>query len=303
MNFSSRQLRAFLLVARYRSFTRAAHALFITPSGLSVLIKELETQLGFRLFDRTTRHVAPTSYGSEMLPLVQKTLSELETATTRIGRSATRASQSLALGAPPLISANVLPQAIREFREYYPALRIRLFDGIQSEILQMVESGKLDMGLGVFGATPGIRRTPFFRFSLMVIRADNDAAAHRASTTWSSLQGETMISLPAGSPIQKMVDKHLTKAGVVCRNAAVVNLLDTQIAMVEAGEGIAVIPAFGLAAVRNRHVVMSRLVSPVVNLDFFQISDRGKTLPSGANEFTAFLKSYISRWAGRSNAL
>ena len=303
MNFSSRQLHAFLLVARHRSFTRAAHALFITPSGLSVLFKELETQLGFRLFDRTTRHVAPTSYGSEMLPLVQKTLSELETATTRIGRSATRASQSLALGAPPLISANVLPQAIREFREYYPALRIRLFDGIQSEILQMVESGKLDMGLGVFGATPGIRRTPFFRFSLMVIRADNDAAAHRASTTWSSLQGETMISLPAGSPIQKMVDKHLTKAGVVCRNAAVVNLLDTQIAMVEAGEGIAVIPAFGLAAVRNRHVVMSRLVSPVVNLDFFQISDRGKTLPSGANEFTAFLKSYISRWAGRSNAL
>ena len=303
MNFSSRQLHAFLLVARHRSFTRAAHALFITPSGLSVLIKELETQLGFRLFDRTTRHVAPTSYGSEMLPLVQKTLSELETATARIGRSATRASQSLALGAPPLISANVLPQAIKEFREYYPELRIRLFDGIQSEILQMVESGKLDMGLGVFGATPGIRRTPFFRFSLMVIRADNDAAAHRASATWSSLQGETMISLPASSPIQKMVDKHLTKAGVVCRNAAVVNLLDTQIAMVEAGEGIAVIPAFGLAAVRNRHVVMSRLVSPVVNLDFFQISDRGKTLPSGANEFTAFLKSYISRWAGRSNAL
>src|SRR5271168_782955 len=204
MNFTSRQLRAFLLVARYRSFTRAAQALFITPSGLSVLIKELETQLGFRLFDRTTRHVVPTSYGSEMLPLVKKTLAELEAATTRIGRSATQASQSLSLGAPPLISANVLPQAIKEFRGHYPALRIRLFDGIQSEILHMVESGKLDMGLGVFGPTPGIRRTPFFRFSLMVIRADNDAAAHRASTTWSSLQGETMISLPPGSPIQKM---------------------------------------------------------------------------------------------------
>jgi LysR family transcriptional regulator, carnitine catabolism transcriptional activator len=302
MNFTSRQLHAFLLVARYRSFTRAAHALFITPSGLSVLIKELETQLGFRLFDRTTRQVVPTSYGNEMLPFVQKTLSEFEAATTRIGRSATQASRSLSLGAAPLISANVLPQAIKEFRGHYPALRIQLFDGTQSEILRMIESGKLDMGLGVYGPTPGIRRTPFFRFSLMVIRADNDAAAHRASTTWSSLQGETMISLPPGSPIQKMVDKHLTKAGVVCRNGAVVNLLDTQIAMVEAGEGIAVIPAFGLAAVRNRHVAMSRLVSPVVNLDFFQISDRGKTLPPGADEFTAFLKSYISRWAGRSGA-
>ena len=45
IDFTSRQLRAFLLVAQHRSFTRAAGALFITPSGLSILIKELENQL------------------------------------------------------------------------------------------------------------------------------------------------------------------------------------------------------------------------------------------------------------------
>src|SRR5271167_979992 len=50
MDFTSRQFRAFLLVAQHRSFSRAAEALYITPSGLSVLIRELETQLGFRLF-------------------------------------------------------------------------------------------------------------------------------------------------------------------------------------------------------------------------------------------------------------
>jgi LysR family transcriptional regulator, carnitine catabolism transcriptional activator len=44
-------------VAEHRSFSRAAEAVFITPSGLSLLIRELEQQLGFRLFDRTTRHV------------------------------------------------------------------------------------------------------------------------------------------------------------------------------------------------------------------------------------------------------
>ena len=71
IDFSSRQLRAFLLVAQHRSFSRAAEALFITPSGLSVLIRELETQLGFRLFERTTRHVALTSYGSDLLAVVQ----------------------------------------------------------------------------------------------------------------------------------------------------------------------------------------------------------------------------------------
>jgi len=44
MDFTSRQFRAFLLVAQHRSFSRAAEALYITPSGLSVLIRELELQ-------------------------------------------------------------------------------------------------------------------------------------------------------------------------------------------------------------------------------------------------------------------
>jgi LysR family carnitine catabolism transcriptional activator len=303
MEFTSRQLRAFLLVAKHRSFTRAAEALFITPSGLSLLMRELETQLGFRLFDRTTRHVVPTAYGNEFLAVAQKSLAELDAAASRIGRSATQASQSLTLGAAPSISANVLTQAIKEFRGHLPNLRIQLFDASQPVILQMIEEGKLDMGLGVFAPTPGIRRTPFFRFSLMLIRPDKAPAFRPVSTTWSALKGEALISLPPTSPIQKMVDKHLAKAGVVNRQGAVINLLDTQIAMVEAEEGVAIIPSFGLPACGNRRVVMSRLINPVVNLEFYQISNRGKKLPRGADEFTAFLKSYIARWAGRAGVL
>jgi len=84
---------------------------------------------------------------------------------------------------------------------------------------------------------------------------------------------------------------------------ATVNLLDTQIALVEADQGIAIIPSFGLPACRNRKVAVSRLIDPVVNLEFYQISNRGKKLPPGADEFTAFLKTYIARWAGRAGVL
>ena len=48
---------------------------------------------------------------------------------------------------------------------------------------------------------------------------------------------------------------------------------------------------------------MSRLTNPVVTLDFYQITNRGRKLPAGAEEFTAFLKSYIARWAGRAGVL
>jgi LysR family transcriptional regulator, carnitine catabolism transcriptional activator len=101
MEFTSRQLRAFHLVAQHRSFARAAEALLITPSGLSVLIREWERQLGFRLFDRTTRQVALTAQGSDLLAVTQSGLMTLDAAMLRIAQ------------ATPWIAANVLPEAIR----------------------------------------------------------------------------------------------------------------------------------------------------------------------------------------------
>src|SRR3981081_3635818 len=298
MDFTSRQLRAFLLVAQHRSFSRAAEALFITPSGLSVLIRELEMQLGFRLFNRTTRHVAATRSGEELLAVVQKSLAELDTATSRIRRSDRPASQSLSFGAPPLVSANIITHAIREFRAHRPSLHVQLFDERSPVILQMVQAGKLDMGLGMFPTAPGVRRAPFLRFPLIVIRPEKDPALRRASITWSALNREKLISLPSNSPIQEVVDKHLADAGATPRQSSSINLLDTQIAMVEADEGIAVIPSFGMAACRNRRVSMSRLVNPVVTIGLYLISNRATKLPPGADEFTRFLKSFVGRWIG-----
>lgn len=118
----------------------------------------------------------------------------------------------------------------------------------------------------------------------------------RATTTWSALNGETLISLSSGHPHQQLIDKHLSQAGVKVQIGSVVNLLDTQIALVEAEEGIAIIPSFGLAACRNRKVLVSQLVNPVARFDFHLISSRGKELPPRADEFALFLKSYIASW-------
>jgi LysR family carnitine catabolism transcriptional activator len=304
MDFNSRQFRAFLLVAQHRSFSRAAEALYITPSGLSVLIRELESHLGFRLFNRTTRHVSLTVHGSELLGVVRRSLDQLDDTISRIGKVSTEASMSLAVGAPPLIAANVLPEVIKEFRSHRPDIRIQVSDVGGDALTQMVETGRLDISLGAFfKPASGIRRTPLFRFSLMVIRPDNDPTLRRTSTTWSALKGEPIIVLAPGQLVQQFIDKHLARMGIAIHPCGVFNYLDTQIAMVEAGEGIAIIPSFVLPACRNRKVSLSRLINPVVNLDFSWIRNRGKPLPPGADDFTSFLKSYIARWAGRAGLL
>jgi DNA-binding transcriptional LysR family regulator len=301
MDFSSRQLRAFHLVARHRSFARAAEELLITPSGLSVLIRELERQLGFRLFVRTTRQVTLTAFGSELITVTEPSLGTLDSAMSRIEQTAKGRGRSISIGTTPWLAANVLPTAIKQFRERRPELHIRLFDGWLDEIQQHVQAGKLDMGVGIFKNSSGLRRSPYFSFALMTVFPDQGAPINSAPTRWSSLRGQRLISLTKDYPHQLVIDKQLAKIGATNRRGQVVKLMETQVALVEANEGIAVIPSFGMLACRNRKVTMSALIDPVANLDFCQISNRGSRLSEDAKEFSGFLKTYMANWAGTSS--
>src|SRR6267154_709025 len=117
MNISSRQLKAFVLTARHQSFSRAAEQLFITQSGMSVLVRELEGQLGFRLF-------------------------ELEAAASVIGRAASVANRRIAIGATPLVASKLLPSVISDYAAHSPDMKIVLHDGDRSRVVAMALSGE-----------------------------------------------------------------------------------------------------------------------------------------------------------------
>jgi DNA-binding transcriptional LysR family regulator len=99
----------------------------------------------------------------------------------------------------------------------------------------------------------------------------HNPALRRATTARSALKGEKLVSMPPSLPMQQLVDEHLAKAGVVYQPNLTVNYLHTQIAMVEAGEGAAIMIRYG-----------------------------GRKPPRVAEQFTSFLQSYIATWAGRS---
>lgn len=286
-------------MARHQNFTRAAEALSITPSGLSVLIRELEHQLGFRLFDRTTRHVALTALGGERLAVVRRSLDDLDTGMSRIAQTARATGDTLAVGAGLLHAANIFPAAIREFRSIQPDVRIRLFDADLTSIVERIQAGRLEIGFGFFKSAPGISRTRFFRFPLMVIHPESGTSPRRSSMAWSALKGERLILQAPPTPLRQLIDEHLAQASVDPQSAMEVNRLDTLIAMVEAGQGTGIVSASTLPVCRHRNVVMTRLVNPVVGVDFYQIRNRGRKLSSAAEEFSTFLQGYIARWAGR----
>src|SRR5438105_1677417 len=77
---------------------RASERMFMTPSGLSILMRELENQLGFRLFDRNTRQVVLTEHGNALLPVVQQSMDSIQTTIAAIARTAGEKNQRLSVG-------------------------------------------------------------------------------------------------------------------------------------------------------------------------------------------------------------
>lgn len=124
----------------------------------------------------------------------------------RVGRSARGKRQTVSLGTTPLVAANILPQAMREYRRLRPELRVRLFDADQHAVLRELQAGKLDIGVGLFKNVSGMRRVPLFRFSLALIRARRRGGTDGTDVPWSALEGETVIALDPSSPHQQVID-------------------------------------------------------------------------------------------------
>jgi LysR family transcriptional regulator, carnitine catabolism transcriptional activator len=295
MNITSRQLKAFLLTARYQSFSRAADQLFITQSGMSVLVRELEEQLGFRLFERTTRKVMLTKFGSSFLPVADRSLVELEQAAANIGRSASVEKGVLSIGATPFVAADILAPALAAYALRDAGLHVRLVDADGPRLLEMLQSGEIDVALtAMHHDTPGVRRVPLARFWLVAIAARNGAHGVSADVRWSELAHERLIAFPPGNPIRELMDEHLGRAGRRAPPDVVCNYLETQIAMVEAGSGVAVVPSFVMHACAKRAIALHALVAPQVAGNVYWLVNRARKLPTGTESFNAFLKDYMS---------
>ncbi|MGB8435830.1 MAG: LysR family transcriptional regulator [Burkholderiales bacterium] len=298
MNITSRQLKAFLLTAQLHSFSRAAEQLFITQSGISVLIRRLEEQLGFPLFERTTRSVSLTAFGSQFLPIANRNLLELDGAAVSIGRSATAAKQRLTIGANPLMAKMFLPSAIKEYAKREPHQEVILHDGYRNQLVTGVIAGEIDLALGSFlHSVPGLRRRLLHQFALVLVEPRTEIATRLRNPRWEDLIGQRLLGEPPDNFIQQLTDRQLRRVGRIDPPEMRFHFFETHIAMVEAGAGVAVLPSFCYPACRDRNVTVSELTDPVVPVDFYEITSRARRLPSAAEGFSAFLTTYIADWA------
>lgn len=295
MNLTQRQLQAFLHIARLSSFTRAAEVLHITQSGLSALIRDMEAQMSCRLFDRTTRSVSLTEAGIRLLPVATSVVAELESVSDELKELSTQAKRILRVAATPLIAASILPEARAAFQQKRPEITLQVRDVDRSRIQDEVERGLIDVGFGIFfKPASGIERVQLTSFPLVFITAaDKEFQDITEKMTWKQLGDAPLVSLPPDNPVQQLIEDHLRKVGRADEDRPVHENLLTILAMVEAGYGCAILPAFVANACRRYRVALSVLVRPTVPIDYFQITRKGRGSIYGAQDLAAAIKNVL----------
>ncbi len=146
----SRRLRHFLTVYELGSIGQAAERLLLTQPALSKSIRQLESDLGVRLFDRTTLGVIPTVYGNA-LALHAKTIdAEVRRAEAQILSLRGKARGQVSVGVGPSVAANLMPLATLSLHQLHPDIELNVTEGLIDDILPMLRRGEIQVAVGAW---------------------------------------------------------------------------------------------------------------------------------------------------------
>jgi DNA-binding transcriptional LysR family regulator len=148
---SLNDLTAFVVVATHRSFRRAADELGAAPSTLSHTVRALETRLGMRLLNRTTRSVSPTEAGFQLLARLQPALAALDEALESVAGFRGGVAGAVRINAPRLAAALIVRDVLPRLSQRHPDVTVDIV--VDGELIDIVAGG-FDAGVRLVGSIP-----------------------------------------------------------------------------------------------------------------------------------------------------
>jgi DNA-binding transcriptional LysR family regulator len=300
MNVTLRQLRAFSEVANSGSFTEAAMRLYVTPSALSGLIKELEQALGVRLLHRSTRRLQLSEVGSEFLPLAVRILQDLEHAMSAVTELKALRTGTVRVGAPQLMACTVMPQLIGAFTRKHPQLQVTLVDSATDAVLPRVRSGEVDFAVGAERENvPDIEAHPLFAMPFVAVVRPHHPFASRRRLTWQEFAEQPVISL-AGD-YTRVLNRALSAAGCAgqLRPSTEVAYLTTALSMVSAGLGVTTCQPYAQSLIRLYGLKTRPLHEPRISRRFELFTRKERKLSPAAQAFADFVVTQLAKLPGR----
>lgn len=294
MDVSVRQIRSFIAVARARSFTRAAAALHVSQPTLTVQVRRLEEALRVRLLDRDSRTVDLTRIGRELLPVLERTVQDLDAVLLGARDLADETRGIVRIAVLPSFAAGPLPEAIRAFREARPGVTFQLHDVIAGRGLDLVREETVD--LAVLGGEPGGRDVDVLARAperLVAVYPEGHPVGHLRRLTARALARHPLVLMHPATSVRTVTDACFAEARVSVNVAAEATYMMTAVAMVRAGLGLAILPETAREIGSDPTLSVRPIDDPSFVRPIVLAKKAGRTLPPASDAFALHLSGYM----------
>ena len=280
-NVSTRQLQAFIALAEQRSFTRAAALCHLSQPAFSALIGQLEETLGIRLFDRSTRHVAPTTEGQAFESSARRVLAEFDAALTGVNDQLARRRGRVSIALLPSLAAGWLPQVLQAYRARHPGIEIEVADVLSEPCVERVKNGEADFALAAIRAdTPELRAEPFCSDSFHLVCPEGHPLAKQPEVKPRDVAAYPFIHMARTSSVRQYLDAAVHPLQM--QTLMEVDQLATAMGMVRAGLGISLMPALTLFHFAQPGLVTRPLAWPGLVRRIYLVRRRDRSLSLAA---------------------
>lgn len=283
MNFDLNDLLAFRAVAELGNFRKAAESVHISQPAFSRRIEKLEQALGTQLLERTTRRVSLTAAGRDFDRQLRSILDALDATLLGIRGVAATHMGEVRLACIPSAVNYFLTDVIRLFHERYPKIKIRIMDDHANKVLLAVSQGDADFGLTFTGAQEDdVEFSPLLEEEYVAACRRDHPLAQKAQVSWDELASYDYINVSKTSGNRLLLDQALAFLPKQPKSLYETQHGTTMIGLVEAGLGVAALPAMAMPKENHPLLVSVPLVDPVVTRKIGLIRRRGGVLSPAA---------------------
>ncbi|HEU4766362.1 MAG TPA: LysR family transcriptional regulator [Pyrinomonadaceae bacterium] len=239
-----RQLRAFVAIAESGTFTAGALRVHVTQAAISMQIRQLETEIGAKVFVRAPRHVILTEAGEQLLRRARHILREHDAALDEIAELAGAERGRLRIGsASAMVLTDQLPGILETLRNQHPGAEIGVTSGTSEVLVDQILAGEIDIA---FVSLPvdvrGIKTERLSDDQLVAIASPKHKLAKQKTISAYTLAGERLILGERGGNTRRLIDQFFAQAGVTLHVAMELSRQQAIRRMVEADMGVGIVP-------------------------------------------------------------
>jgi LysR family carnitine catabolism transcriptional activator len=290
-----KQVRAFVAVVRSRSFAEAAAQIHLSQPALSIAIKNLEEAVGGQLLTRTTRTFALTPEGESFYPTAQHLLNQWENALQDLNNRFALRTGHITIASMPSFASNLLPAALKQFKNQHPEVKVALHDVIAEEVVTLVRTGQAEIGVSFDpGEHDDLLFTPLFNDHFMaVLPKDHPLAVHN-TIELTQLMPYDLITLQAPSQVRQLISHMMARENLAFNPALETHHLVTIGRMVANDLGVSIVPALCKQQMSEVGVVCRPLKGAVLSRHVGIITRRRYPLSAAAQAMeTVLINSYL----------